>query len=266
MARFEPSGVYESKETLVLAFQAVFNRFFNKDETRFDGRMVQVASPRNGLDCREQGLKPDSKDNKVELEEVNPHLRGGRVENHLGKTTPPPPVHPTEIRTSISPSSEVELNTTSALANYATEAGTSLLKTLQAHIMKTQRSLPTSATTVTHLGRNLFTGRGQKSTSAIPGTRALERNSTSPSMPACLGLVEKKKIPLRPDGGRSWLLLVITQSRGSQELSLRTVVSSNFVLIPQNFLFVPKLGCRPFSTILETDFPELSSGDLEEVP
>nr|CAD7406251.1 unnamed protein product [Timema cristinae] len=24
----------------------------------------------------------------VELEEVNPHLRGGRVENHLGKTTP----------------------------------------------------------------------------------------------------------------------------------------------------------------------------------
>nr|CAD7259420.1 unnamed protein product [Timema shepardi] len=56
---------------------------------------------------------------KVELEEVNPHLRGGRVENHLGK---PPLVHLTEIRTSISPSSAVELNTTSALANYATEA------------------------------------------------------------------------------------------------------------------------------------------------
>ncbi|CAG2058077.1 unnamed protein product [Timema podura] len=35
----------------------------------------------------------------------------------------PPPVHPTEIRTSISPSSAVGLNTTSALANYATEAG-----------------------------------------------------------------------------------------------------------------------------------------------
>nr|CAD7452722.1 unnamed protein product [Timema tahoe] len=34
----------------------------------------------------------------------------------------PPPVHPTEIRTSISPSSAVELNTTSALANYAPEA------------------------------------------------------------------------------------------------------------------------------------------------
>nr|CAD7425033.1 unnamed protein product [Timema monikensis] len=57
---------------------------------------------------------------KVELEEVNPHLRGEGVENHLGKTTP---VHPTKIRTSVSPSSAVELNTTSALANYATEAG-----------------------------------------------------------------------------------------------------------------------------------------------
>nr|CAD7459308.1 unnamed protein product [Timema tahoe] len=34
-----------------------------------------------------------------------------------------PPVHLTEIRTSISPSSAVELNTTIALANYANEAG-----------------------------------------------------------------------------------------------------------------------------------------------
>ncbi|CAG2058874.1 unnamed protein product [Timema podura] len=36
----------------------------------------------------------------------------------------PKEVHPTEIRTSISPSSAVKLNTTSALANYATEAET----------------------------------------------------------------------------------------------------------------------------------------------
>nr|CAD7439193.1 unnamed protein product [Timema bartmani] len=57
----------------------------------------------------------------IRLKEVNPHLRGGRVENHLGN--PPPPVHPTEIRTSISPSSVVWLNTTGALANYATKAG-----------------------------------------------------------------------------------------------------------------------------------------------
>nr|CAD7263533.1 unnamed protein product [Timema shepardi] len=40
----------------------------------------------------------------------------------ISKHEKPPPVHPTEMRTSISPSSAVELNTTSALANYATEA------------------------------------------------------------------------------------------------------------------------------------------------
>nr|CAD7195738.1 unnamed protein product [Timema douglasi] len=59
----------------------------------------------------------------VELEEVKPHLRGGRVENHLGKKKS---VYPAEIRTSISLSSAVELNTTSALANYATEADNSI--------------------------------------------------------------------------------------------------------------------------------------------
>nr|CAD7452090.1 unnamed protein product [Timema tahoe] len=49
------------------------------------------------------------------------------------------PVHPTEIRTSISPSSAVELNTTSALANYATEAGRHYI--LQ-HLGERQRNVP----------------------------------------------------------------------------------------------------------------------------
>nr|CAD7578640.1 unnamed protein product [Timema californicum] len=43
--------------------------------------------------------------------------------NYATTDEKPPPVDPTEIRTSISPSSAVGLNTTSALANYATEAG-----------------------------------------------------------------------------------------------------------------------------------------------
>ncbi|CAG2053391.1 unnamed protein product, partial [Timema podura] len=56
----------------------------------------------------------------------------GGITTHTSKAEPrdssgsyyekPPPVHPTEIRTSISPSSAVGLNTTSALANYATKA------------------------------------------------------------------------------------------------------------------------------------------------
>nr|CAD7265934.1 unnamed protein product [Timema shepardi] len=56
---------------------------------------------------------------KVELGEVKPHFRGAGVENHLRKTTPRSPDRDSN---SISPSSAVELNTTCALANYATEA------------------------------------------------------------------------------------------------------------------------------------------------
>ncbi|CAG2056238.1 unnamed protein product [Timema podura] len=58
---------------------------------------------------------------RLNIEEVNPHLRGGRVENHLDENHPP--IHPTKIRTSISPSSACELNTTSALVNYTAKAG-----------------------------------------------------------------------------------------------------------------------------------------------
>nr|CAD7265492.1 unnamed protein product [Timema shepardi] len=78
---------------------------------------IPVLSSRAQHDKRVSQLRHRGGIGKVELEEVNPHLRGGRVENHLEKTS----VHPTEIRTSICPSSAVELNTTSALANYATE-------------------------------------------------------------------------------------------------------------------------------------------------
>nr|CAD7599562.1 unnamed protein product [Timema genevievae] len=58
---------------------------------------------------------------RLNIQEVNLHLRGGRVEK-------PPPDPPTEIRTSISPSSAVELNTTSVLANYATKAGLTIVE------------------------------------------------------------------------------------------------------------------------------------------
>nr|CAD7196996.1 unnamed protein product [Timema douglasi] len=53
------------------------------------------------------------------------HGRGAKLKGVLAKHGMLHPVHPTEIRTSISPSSTAELNTTSALANYATEAGRS---------------------------------------------------------------------------------------------------------------------------------------------
>nr|CAD7196641.1 unnamed protein product [Timema douglasi] len=59
----------------------------------------------------------------LSLSKLEKFLRGnGEHQGNVENGEKPPSVHPTEIRTSISPSSAVELNTTSALANYATEA------------------------------------------------------------------------------------------------------------------------------------------------
>nr|CAD7576945.1 unnamed protein product [Timema californicum] len=79
----------------------------------------------------------------------------------------PPPVHPTEIRTLISPSSAVELNTTSALANYATKAGVNLLKLFRLYssvnqglaitIRSAHRSRPNSA-------REVWESKGKENT------------------------------------------------------------------------------------------------------
>nr|CAD7568420.1 unnamed protein product [Timema californicum] len=64
---------------------------------------------------------------KTEISHMTPFIR--KCQNYLRQLTAParrsekpPSAHLTEIRTSTSPSSSVELNTTGALANYATEA------------------------------------------------------------------------------------------------------------------------------------------------
>nr|CAD7434493.1 unnamed protein product [Timema monikensis] len=41
--------------------------------------------------CTRRSLAPGRTETKTKVSEVNPHLRGGRVENHLGKTTPSSP-------------------------------------------------------------------------------------------------------------------------------------------------------------------------------
>nr|CAD7574461.1 unnamed protein product [Timema californicum] len=84
---------------------------FRKNHPRFTRPSIRTSiSPSSAIELNTTSAlanyATEAGIGKVEFEEVNPHLRGGRVENHLGKTTP---VHPTEIRTSISPSSAVEL-------------------------------------------------------------------------------------------------------------------------------------------------------------
>nr|CAD7572995.1 unnamed protein product [Timema californicum] len=56
-------------------------------------------------------MKPRSGDWAVTIDRVSDRDSHNLIEK-------PPPVHPTEIRTSISPSSAVELNTTSAVNTY----------------------------------------------------------------------------------------------------------------------------------------------------
>nr|CAD7452302.1 unnamed protein product [Timema tahoe] len=64
---------------------------------------------------------------KVEFRGSEPAFSWSESGKPFRKITPP--VYPTKIRTSISPSSAVELNTTSALANYATEIRTQVTRT-----------------------------------------------------------------------------------------------------------------------------------------
>nr|CAD7437665.1 unnamed protein product [Timema bartmani] len=58
---------------------------------------------------------------RLTVEEVNPYLRGGRKENHLGKPTPSSPDLDSSLDLSVL--SSLDQHETSALANYATEAG-----------------------------------------------------------------------------------------------------------------------------------------------
>nr|CAD7406260.1 unnamed protein product [Timema poppensis] len=104
-----PVAVYRQKY-LVNHLKTLHNMETEKEELQF--------KTFEGLVCRCTTLRPSGDAN-------NGILAGKEFSRPIvGILEKPPPVHPTEIRTSISPSSAVEqLNTTSALANYATEAG-----------------------------------------------------------------------------------------------------------------------------------------------
>nr|CAD7439916.1 unnamed protein product [Timema bartmani] len=58
---------------------------------------------------------------QLSLKELNQHLRGGRVENHLGKTSPSSSDRDLNLNLPIQGS--LAQRKTSTLANYATEAG-----------------------------------------------------------------------------------------------------------------------------------------------
>ncbi|CAG2055255.1 unnamed protein product, partial [Timema podura] len=64
---------------------------------------------------------PQQELGRLNIDEVNQHLRGGRVKNYLGKTTPSSPER--DLNLNLPVLGSLAQHETSALANHATEAG-----------------------------------------------------------------------------------------------------------------------------------------------
>nr|CAD7403378.1 unnamed protein product [Timema poppensis] len=85
-----------------------------------DGRNIVAKGRRDGMACLCAEAFTDFRDGYPVIYRIYKRTRTARVLQDSSRY--PNTVHLTKIRTLISPSSVVELNTTSALANYATEA------------------------------------------------------------------------------------------------------------------------------------------------
>nr|CAD7568292.1 unnamed protein product [Timema californicum] len=81
---FPPAGFEESQEESYKVTKDIMKDCLNHVIKNSLTDKVQTIS-------RMAYSLPTEVGNQVELEEVNPHLRGGRVENHLGRTTPSSP-------------------------------------------------------------------------------------------------------------------------------------------------------------------------------
>ncbi|CAG2054110.1 unnamed protein product [Timema podura] len=124
-----------------------------------------------------------------------------------------------------------------------------------------------SATTDTHRDRNLFTGQGPKSMSAIPGTRAPEKKPV-PALPCQLALGNLRKKTSSGTGWREELAppsdRPITRKSGAQPPNSRILEPSFFqpqYCVSHHLCFS---HCT-FFFIFETDCPELPNGDFETV-
>nr|CAD7429730.1 unnamed protein product [Timema monikensis] len=105
----------------------------DKLKIREKSQKKKLKTERKERDRHKLKEKKDKKDKRKDRENIDAYLiLQGKWFDSLRTIVEwrekPPPVHPTEIRTSISPFSAVELNTSSALANYATEAELSVIR------------------------------------------------------------------------------------------------------------------------------------------
>nr|CAD7397183.1 unnamed protein product [Timema cristinae] len=94
--RIEPRPPVQKSDTLPLDHQGEGMDVLTLDQEvgAWDSVLIEPLTEETFIANLHQRFKRDHiyvRIGKVELEEVIPHLRGGRVENHLGKTTPSSP-------------------------------------------------------------------------------------------------------------------------------------------------------------------------------
>nr|CAD7405587.1 unnamed protein product [Timema cristinae] len=128
---------------------------------------------------------------KVELEEVNPHLRGGRVENYLGKTTPSSPDR----------DSNLDLPVLSSRAQHDKRKVNEERQAVENQPLMSEGSLDS--------------GCGHSNGSASPGkTSNITSPDMSPAHTVCLRIKEDKSYEvLSPESGKSSFTLYDFQIR-----------------------------------------------------
>nr|CAD7263804.1 unnamed protein product [Timema shepardi] len=114
-----PTGLHTSIELVTLAYSPALCHTYNGMRLKYRA----ILNTRQHLPGPElNGLVSNVLANYTQFFVQSRHSLF-QLSNKLTQINAHDSVHPTKIRTSISPSSAVELYTTSALANYATEAG-----------------------------------------------------------------------------------------------------------------------------------------------
>nr|CAD7406679.1 unnamed protein product [Timema cristinae] len=106
LKKLQDDEAREMESIISLYDKNMFTRWENLKNTRKSELLEKFLRDVQGL-------------GRLNLEEANPHLCGGRVENHLGKTTPSSPDQDSNLDLSVL--SSLAQHKTSMLANYTTE-------------------------------------------------------------------------------------------------------------------------------------------------
>ncbi|CAG2062073.1 unnamed protein product [Timema podura] len=115
------AGSMEASMSRMEKIEAAYTGRQEDIETAFIDTSSDVADLKKNLYMFQELYNKTMELVRFSIEEVDPHLRGGRVENHLGKNTTSSPEQDSNLDLPILGS--LAQHETSVLANYATDAG-----------------------------------------------------------------------------------------------------------------------------------------------